>query len=101
MKSQIYNKEELYPDDFTEHEKVEFDLLLEQSKMLFPKLANEEWLIKQGIIAFIKKRKRGDVEPLSQDEIANIRNKYTKDTVFYTEPTETPEDVENTCAIEA
>jgi len=43
MKSQVYNKEELYPTDFTEDEKVEFDLLLEQSKMLFPKLANEEW----------------------------------------------------------
>ena len=101
MKSQVYNKEGLYPEDFTDEEKIEFDLLLEQSKMLFPKLANEEWLIKQGIIAFINKRKRGDVEPPSQEEIAELRNKYTKDTIFYTEPIETPEDVENTCAIEA
>ena len=108
MKSQVYNKEELYPEDFTDEEKIEFDLLLEQSKMLFPKLAGEEWLIKQGIIAFINKRKMGDVEPPSQEEIANIRNKYTNDTIFYTEPIEKPEDVENrpldlrsTCAIEA
>ncbi len=88
MNSQKYNKEELYPEDFTDDDKLEFDLLLEQSKMLFPKLANEEWLIKKGILAFMAKRKSGDVEPPSQEEIADIRNKYTKDTVFYTEPIE-------------
>mgnify|MGYP003334626342 FL=1 len=96
MKSQIYNKEELYPEDFTDDDKVEFDVLLEQSKVLFPKLANDEWLIKKGIIAYINKNKRGDIEPPSQEEIAEIRNKYTKDTIFYTEPIE-----DNTCAIEA
>ena len=32
------------------------------------------------------KVKLGDTEPPSQEEIANIRNSYTKDTVFYTEP---------------
>ena len=37
MNSQKYNKEELYPEDFDEDDKLEFDLLLEQSKMLFPK----------------------------------------------------------------
>ncbi len=36
MNSQKYNKEELYPEDFTEDDKLEFDLLLEQSKMLSP-----------------------------------------------------------------
>ena len=96
MKSQIYNKDELYPENFTDEEKVEFDVLLEQSKILFPKLANDEWLIKKGIIAFINKRKLGDIEPPSQEEIAEIRNRYTKDTIFYTEPID-----DNTCAIEA
>jgi len=54
-----------------------------------------------GNISYINRRKRGDVEPPFQVEIAELRNKYTKDTIFYTEPIETPEDVENTCAIEA
>ncbi len=97
MNSQKYNKEEIYPEDFTEDDKVEFDILLEQSKTLFPKLANEEWLIKKGIFAFMKQKKLGSTEPPSQEEIAEIRNKYTKDTIFYTEPVET----KDTCTIEA
>jgi hypothetical protein len=46
MNSQIYNKDELYPEDFTDDEKLSFDILLEQSKALFPHLANEIWLLK-------------------------------------------------------
>ena len=89
MKSQKYNKDELYPEDFTEDDKLEFDILFEQSKMLFPKLANDDWLIKKGIFAYMRKIKIGETEPPSQEEIANIRNQYAKDTVFYTEPIET------------
>ncbi len=91
MKSQKYNKDELYPEDFTEDDKLEFDILLEQSKMLFPKLANDDWLIKKGIFAYMRKIKIGETEPPSQEEIANIRNQYTNDTVFYTEPIEVQE----------
>ena len=99
MKSQVYNKDELYPEDFTDDDKLEFDVLLEQAKILFPKLANDVWLIKQGIIAYLRKQKRGETEPPSQEEIANIRNQYTKDTVFYTEPIESAE--KQTVSIEA
>ena len=93
MNSQKYNKDEIYPENFTDDDKLEFDLLLEQSKMLFPRLANEEWLIKTGIHAFMRKKKLGDVEPPSQEEIAKIRNSYTKDTIFYTEPIENTNEV--------
>ena len=86
MKSQKYNKDEIYPDDFNDDDKLEFDVLLEQSKILFPKLAGEDWLIKKGILAYMRKNKLGDTEPPSHEEIASIRNQYTKDTVFYTEP---------------
>ena len=85
MKSQKYNKDEIYPDDFNDDDKLEFDVLLEQSKILFPKLAGEDWLIKKGILACMRKNKLGDTEPPSQEEIASIRNQYTKDTIFYTE----------------
>ncbi len=57
--------------------------------MLFPKLANEEWLIKKGIFAYMRKQKLGDTEPPSQEEI--VKNQYTKDTIFYTDPIETVE----------
>ena len=86
MNSQKYNKEELYPEDFTDDDKLEFDILLEQSKQLFPKLANDEWLIKKGVFAYMEKLKKGITEPASQEEITKIRNQYTKDTIFYTEP---------------
>ena len=88
MNSQRYNKDEIYPEDFDENDKLEFDLLLEQSKMLFPKLVKDDWLIKTGIIAYMRKQKLGDTEPPSQEEIASIRNQYTKDTIYYTEPIE-------------
>jgi len=91
MNSQKYNKDEIFPDDFTEDDKIQFEMYLEQSKLLFPKLSGEEWLIKQAVFAYMRKEKRGDVEPVSQDEIAAIRNQYTKDTTFYTEPIETTE----------
>ena len=38
-----------------------------------------------GVIAYINKQKLGDNEPPSQEEIASIKNQYTKNTVFYTE----------------
>jgi hypothetical protein len=85
MNSQKYNKEELYPEDFTDDDKLAFDMLFEQSKMLFPKLTNDDWLIKQAIIAYMRKTKMGDVEPPTQEEIASIKNQYTQDTIFYTE----------------
>ena len=47
---------------------------------------NDVWVMKMGIIAYIRKEKRGETELPSQEEIDSIRNKYTKETVFYTEP---------------
>ena len=94
MNTPINNKEELFPEDFTEDDKLNFDILLNQSKNLFPKLANDEWLLRMGILAYMKKEKQGDTEPPSQLEISSIRNQYTKDTIFYTEPIEPTETTE-------
>ena len=85
MNSQKFNKE-VYPDDFTEEDKLEFDLLLEQSKMLFPKLANEEWLISAGIVSYMRKRKMVDIEPPTDEERAQVKNFYLQENaVFYYE----------------
>jgi len=91
MNSQKYNKDELYPSNYTEDDKLQFDIYLEQSKQYFPKMANEEWLLKLAIKAFMEKQKRGEDKPLSPDEIADIKNQYSKDTVYYTEPIEVSE----------
>lgn len=94
MNSQKWNKNELYPEDFTDDDKLEFDILLEQSKQLFPKLSNDVWLIKQAVIAFMRKKKSGIDTPATQEEIAEIRNQYTKDVIFYTPPKEEEERIE-------
>jgi len=38
-----------------------------------------------GILAYMRKNKTDPTEPPTEEEIAAIRNKYTKDTIFYTE----------------
>lgn len=95
MNSQKY-KNEVYPEDFNEDEKLEFDLLFEQSKMMFPKLASEEWLIRSGVLAYIRKKRLGDIEPVSDEEIAKIKNAYTNEqsVYYYEEPKEQKEIVE-------
>ena len=88
MNSQKYNKDTLFPEDFTEVDKEQFETYFEQSKHLFPKLANEEWVLRMGILAYMRKEKSGATEPPSEEEIAAIKNQYTNETVFYTEPFE-------------
>jgi len=88
MNSQKYDKDTLYPEDFTEEDKLQYDIYLEQSTYLFPKLSNDTWLLRMGILAYMRKQKLGDTEPPSQEEISAIKNQYTKDTIFYTEPIE-------------
>ncbi len=53
-------------------------------------MAKDEWLIKKGILAYMRKSKMGDIEPPALEEIAEIRNQYTRDTIFYTESGEAP-----------
>ncbi len=88
MNSQKYDKETLFPEDFSEEDKEQFEIYLEQSKYLFPKLSNDTWVLRMGILAYMRKQKTGDTEPPSQEEIAAIKNQYTNDTIFYTEPIE-------------
>lgn len=85
MNSQKYNKDELYPEDFTDDDKLEYDILLEQSKVIFPKLCNDVWLLRMGILAYMRKNKSDHIDPPTEEEIAALRNQHTKDTVFYTE----------------
>jgi hypothetical protein len=77
------NDDMLFPEWMNNVDKVQFDIYLAQSKLIFPKMANDEWLIKMGIIAFMKKEKFNLNEPPNDEEIAEIRNKYSNDTVFY------------------
>ena len=78
------NKKDVYPEEFTEDDKITFDLLLEQSKMLFPHLVADEWLLRMGIKAYMKKVKNGTDVEVSDEEIAEIKKKHDNEVVYYT-----------------
>ena len=84
------NKKDIYPEEFTEDDKITFDLLLEQSKMLFPNLVADEWLLRMGIKAYMKKVKNGTDVEVSDEEIAEIKKKHDKEVVYYTPIIEKP-----------
>ena len=58
MNSQRYNKDKLYPEEFDDTDKLQFDIYLEQAKVLFPKMAADEGLLKKGIKAYMLKEKK-------------------------------------------
>ena len=84
------NKKDVYPEKFTEDDKLTFDLLLEQSKMLFPHLVADEWLLRLGIKAYMKKVKIGTDVEVSDEEIAEIKKKHDKEVIYYTPIIEEP-----------
>ena len=83
-------KDTLYPENFTEEDKLNYDIYFEQSKQLFPNLAGDEWVLRMGILAFMEKEKRGITEPPTEEEINEIKERYNKDAVYYTIPEDCP-----------
>ena len=68
MNSKKYNKEELYPEDISCDERLQFHMYLEQAKTIFPKIANDEWLIIiKGIFAFMRIKKKGSYAVLKRN----------------------------------
>ena len=51
-------------------------------------MANDSWLLKMAVLSYMRKEKRGETEPPTQEEIAQIRNQYSNNKVYYTEPIE-------------
>jgi hypothetical protein len=87
---------ELYPENFTNDDKIEFDVLLAQSLQLYPQFQEETWLAKLAVIDYIQK-KNGRHEPSSLEFVEKIRNMYVNLPNSY----ETPLDNnENTIVVE-
>ena len=75
---------DVYPDFFTEDDKVNFDILIAEAKRIFPKY--EEWMIKIAVTAYIYQEK-GLTVSKSQEEIEELKNKYDlTDTKLYETP---------------
>ena len=67
MNSQKTHKNTLYPEDFNDDDKLNYDILFKQSKQLFPKMIGNEWW-------YMLKQKMGDTEPPTDDEIKELNN---------------------------
>lgn len=91
MKSQQYNKDEIYPEDFTDEDKLNFDIYLQQALQLFPQYTTEQWLVKDAIRAYIRREKGQGIE-VSQEEVEELKKKYNENKyIYYTEDTDTNE----------
>ncbi len=70
-KSQEYSKD-IYPEDFSDEDKYNFDTLLSQELTIYPDI--EVWIMKLAIIAHINKM-NGNGVPLDQEEVIKLREK--------------------------
>jgi hypothetical protein len=83
LPSQQMNKD-IYPECFTDEDKVNFDILVAEAKRIFPKY--EEWMIKIAVSAHIYQEK-GLTIPKSKEEIEELKSKYDlTDTKLYETP---------------
>jgi hypothetical protein len=85
-KSQAY-KEEIYPDEFTDDDKVNFDSLLAQAINIYPNY--ESWIMKLAIVAYINKE-NGRGIPLDKEEALKLREKYLNIQPIYETPPRPP-----------
>ena len=81
-KSQTYT-EEIYPEDFDDDNKLNFDALLAQALTIYPNI--EIWIMKLAIIAHINKEK-GKGVPLDREEAEKLRKQYLNIQPVYETP---------------
>ena len=81
-KSQTF-KEEIYPEDFDDDNKLNFDVLLAQALNIYPNI--ELWIMKLAIVAHINKEK-GKGIPLDKEEAEKLRKRYLNIQPIYETP---------------
>ena len=72
-KSQLFNKEEIYPLHWTDEDKINFDDLLFKSKLMYPNY--DEFIMKLAITAHIN-REKGVGVPLDLEEAERLKKLY-------------------------
>lgn len=78
IKSNIL-KEVPYPDEFDEADKLEYDTLYAQAKVLHSEVEKENpFIIHMSIIAHIR-TKKGMKEPFTDEELEAVKNSYKLD----------------------
>lgn len=75
IKSNIL-KEVPYPDGFTDEDKLEYDYLYSQAKIIHSDVERENpFIIHTAIIGHIR-AKKGMAEPFTDEELENVKNSY-------------------------
>lgn len=75
IKSNIL-KEVPYPDDFTDDDKIEYDMLYAQSKIIHADIEQENpFIIHISIIGHIR-AKKGMAMPFTDEDLENVKNSY-------------------------
>jgi len=65
-----------FPDEFTDDDKLEYETLLNQSKVIHSDIYNKDkWIIHYGIIMYIRSKK-GMEQPYTNEELKKIINRY-------------------------
>lgn len=69
-------KEIPYPDDFNENDKLEYDTLYAQAKLIHTDVAKDNpFIIHTAIIGYIR-AKKGMVETFTDEELEAVKNSY-------------------------
>jgi hypothetical protein len=66
MKSQMFNKEYIYPDNWNDDDKIKFKFYLNQSKLIFEKLPDDILIL---AIQHQIRVEKGEVEDITEHEI--------------------------------
>lgn len=62
---------EVYPQDFNEEQKIEYDLYIRQAKVIFPEV--EEWTIKLGCEAYVRMGKDKTRPEINKEEVEELK----------------------------
>ena len=69
-------KQTMYPDDFTEEEKLEYDTLSAQAKLIHPEVAKDNpYIIHISIIGYLR-AKKGMECPFTDEELLKVKESY-------------------------
>jgi hypothetical protein len=95
FKSQKYNNDEIYPEYFTEEDKIRFDELLAESRVRHSKeFAAEPALLKYAIVCYINGENKRGVD-VDEEEVKKLKEIYKVDKrTFETPPSEEYKDPE-------
>lgn len=85
IKSNEFKKtDELYPEDFTEEDKIRFDELWEEAKIIHADtFKTDPWIIRLAIIGYIRSNK-GQAEPFSNEDLEHLKSQYKLETREFT-----------------